>query len=230
MAGTAAPTEPLKQTALHALHVELGARMVPFAGYDMPVQYPDGIIAEHRHARAAAGLFDVSHMGQARLVGDDPAAALERLVPGDIAGLDAGAMRYTLLLNDEGGIIDDLMVTRPAGLPGALQLVVNAACKDGDFAHIEAALAGAAMLERDEDRALLALQGPQAAAVLARLAPDCLRLSFMHGVAMVVDGHDCFVTRSGYTGEDGFEISVANDGAEALARRLLDEAEVAPIG
>ena len=225
-----ASSAALKQTALHALHVELGARMVPFAGYDMPVQYPAGIIAEHRHTRAAAGLFDVSHMGQARLVGDDPAAAFERLVPGDIAGLAPGGMRYSLLLDDSGGIIDDLMATRPVTGSGVLQLVVNAACKDGDFAHIAAALAGVAELEREDDRALLALQGPQAAAVMARLAPESSALSFMQGAPMSVDGAPCFVTRSGYTGEDGFEISVANDAADALARRLLAESEVAPIG
>jgi len=225
-----ASSAPLKKTALHALHVELGARMVPFAGYDMPVQYPAGIIAEHRHTRSAAGLFDVSHMGQARLVGDDPAAAFERLVPGDIAGLAPGGMRYTLLLNENGGIIDDLMATRPVSGEGVLQLVVNAACKDADFAHIAAALGGDAMLERDEDSALLALQGPQAASVLARLAPGSAKLAFMQGAPMDVDGVPCFVTRSGYTGEDGFEISVPNAAAEALARRLLDAPEVEPVG
>jgi aminomethyltransferase len=231
MAEAAPASSPaLKKTALHALHVELGARMVPFAGYDMPVQYPAGIIAEHRHTRTAAGLFDVSHMGQARLVGDDPTAAFERLVPGDIAGLAPGGMRYTLLLNEQGGIIDDLMATRPVDGSGVLQLVVNAACKDADFAHIASGLAGDAELQRDDDRALLAFQGPEAAAVLTRLAPDAARLAFMQGAPMDVGGHACFVIRSGYTGEDGFEISVANDGAEALARRLLGEAEVAPIG
>lgn len=231
MAGAApASSASLKKTPLHALHVELGARMVPFAGYDMPVQYPAGILAEHRHTRAAAGLFDVSHMGQARLVGADPAAAFERLVPGDLTGLAPGGMRYTLLLNEDGGILDDLMVTRPADGERVLQLVVNAACKDADFAHIEAALAGTATLERDDNRALLALQGPQAAAVLMRLAPAAGDLAFLQGALMSVDGVDCFVSRSGYTGEDGYEISLPAALADALARRLLDAPEVEPIG
>jgi aminomethyltransferase len=225
-----ASSAPLKQTALNALHRELGARMVPFAGYDMPVQFPGGIIVEHRHTRSAAGLFDVSHMGQARLLGTDPAAVFERLVPGDITGLPPGGMRYTLLLNGEGGILDDLMATRPADGDGVLQLVVNAATKEADFAQIAAALSADAELVRADDRALLALQGPRAAAVLARLAPASATLKFMQGAAMRVAGTDAFVTRSGYTGEDGFEISVANAAAAALARRLLDEPEVAPIG
>jgi aminomethyltransferase len=206
--------------------------MVPFAGYEMPVQYAAGIIAEHTHTRTAAGLFDVSHMGQAVLRGGDPAASFERLVPGDITGLAPGAMRYSLLLNETGGILDDLMVTRPgeAGAEDRIYLVVNAACKDADFAHIGAQLQGAATLERAEDRALLALQGPQAAAVLARLAPSAGDLVFMRAAAMTVDGVDCFVSRSGYTGEDGFEISLPADAAEAVARRLLGEPEVEPVG
>ncbi len=222
----------LKTTPLNALHKELGARMVPFAGYEMPVQYPAGIIAEHSHTRAAAGLFDVSHMGQAVLHGGDPAAAFERLVPGDITGLAPGAMRYSLLLNKEGGILDDLMVTRP-GEPGSqdqIYLVVNAACKDDDFAHIGEQLQGEATLERADDRALLALQGPQAAAVLARLAPAADELVFMRAAAMTLDGVDCYVSRAGYTGEDGFEISLPADAADALARRLLGEPEVEPVG
>lgn len=222
----------LKTTPLNALHKELGARMVPFAGYEMPVQYPTGIIAEHTHTRTAAGLFDVSHMGQAVLRGDDPAAAFERLVPGDITGLAPGAMRYSLLLNEAGGILDDLMITR-SGEPGAegqIYLVVNAACKDADFAHISEQLDGLATLERDDARALLALQGPRAAAVMARVAPGAADLVFMRAAAMTVDGTDCFVSRAGYTGEDGFEISVPADAAERLARRLLAEPEVAPVG
>ena len=222
----------LKKTPLHALHIELGARMVPFAGYEMPVQYPAGIIAEHTHTRSAAGLFDVSHMGQTVLRGDDPAAAFERLVPGDITGLAPGAMRYSLLLNEAGGILDDLMVTRP-GEPGTedqIYLVVNAAGKDGDFAHIADKLQNIAALERADDRALLALQGPQTASVMARLASDADKLVFMRAAAMAVGGIDCFVSRSGYTGEDGFEISLAADAAEDLARRLLAEPEVEPVG
>jgi len=222
----------LKTTPLNALHKEYGARMVPFAGYEMPVQYPAGIIAEHTHTRTAAGLFDVSHMGQAVLRGDDPAAAFERLVPGDISGLAPGAMRYSLLLNQAGGILDDLMVTRP-GAPGAegqIYLVVNAACKDADFAHIDEQLQGIATLERDDERALLALQGPQAASVMARLAPAAGDLVFMRAAAMAVDGVDCFVSRAGYTGEDGFEISAPADAAERVARRLLAEPEVEPVG
>jgi aminomethyltransferase len=226
-----APDAGLKQTPLHGLHVALGARMVPFAGYDMPVQYPEGIIAEHTRTRTAAGLFDVSHMGQAILRGDDPAAAFESLVPGDIAGLGEGRMRYTLLLNEAGGIRDDLMATRIAedGTP-ALFLVVNAACKDADFAHIADALAGKAALEILPDRALLALQGPGAEAALATLAPACRDLVFMQGAEIDAGGVSAFVTRSGYTGEDGFEISVAADAAEGLARRLLDLPDVTPVG
>jgi len=225
-------TASLKSTPLSALHKELGARMVPFAGYEMPVQYPSGIIAEHTHTRTAAGLFDVSHMGQAVLRGDDPAAAFERLVPGDITGLAPGAMRYSLLLNPAGGILDDLMVTRPGepGTEGQIYLVVNAACKDADFAHISEQLEGVATLERADERALLALQGPQAAAVMARMAPGAGELVFMRAAAMAIDGVDCFVSRAGYTGEDGFEISVPADAADRLARRLLAEPEVEPVG
>ena len=221
----------LAKTQLHALHNAHGAKMVPFAGYDMPVQYKAGIMAEHNQVRNSAGLFDVSHMGQARLSADgDAALALESLVPGDIVGLAPGEMRYTLLLAEDGGILDDLIVTRLPDEPETLFLVVNAACKQADFAHIEAKLAGKARLETMPDRALLALQGPQAATVLSGLASGAAGLSFMNGAAMDVDGVSCFVTRSGYTGEDGFEISVPNDAAEGLATRLLAEEAVAPIG
>ena len=213
----------LRQTPLYALHVALGGKMVPFAGYEMPVQYPTGIIAEHLHTRAKAGLFDVSHMGQVTLHGVT-AAMLETLVPGDIAGLAEGRMRYTLLLNDEGGIIDDLMVMR---VGEGLQLVVNAATKDGDVAHLRARLGGSADVVLHDDRALLALQGPMAATVLARLAgPGVLTMPFL-SCAQV---GEFFITRSGYTGEDGFEISVAASRAVALAERLLAEPEVLPIG
>ncbi len=201
--------------------------MVPFAGYDMPVQYPTGILAEHLHTRQAAGLFDVSHMGQLRLSGDDRVAVLEALIPGDIAALAVGRIRYSQLTNDRGGIKDDLMVTNGGD---HLYLVVNAACKDADIAHLRAGLRGAARLEVVTDRALLALQGPLAADVLARLAPDVAALAFMSAGTFDLAGQSCLVSRSGYTGEDGFEISVPEAGAPALARRLLAEAEVRPIG
>src|SRR5581483_4061016 len=217
-------TAPLRQTPLHALHVARGARMVPFAGYEMPVQYPTGIIAEHLHTRSRAGLFDVSHMGQIKLHGSGAATALERLVPGDLQALGPGRMRYTLLLNDRGGILDDLMVTR---LEDGLLLVVNAARKDADLAHLEAALERGIGIEPRFERALLALQGPQAAPVLTRLAVGIDRLPFMSAVEQSVGGVACLITRSGYTGEDGFEISAAPDNAAALAEMLLREPEVA---
>lgn len=232
MSEPAVSTEILKTTPLHALHIELGAKMVPFAGYDMPVQYPDGVLAEHLHTRDAAGLFDVSHMGQAYLVGPDHAsvcAAIEALVPGDILGLESTAIRYTLLLNDKGGIRDDLMVTRTVK-DGVLFLVVNAACKDADFAHIASHLPKGVELRRLEDRALIALQGPKAAAVFARLAPAAAEQGFMTGVEMNVAGTPCLVSRSGYTGEDGYEISVPEEDAVALTKKLLAEPEVKPIG
>lgn len=225
-------TDSLKTTPLHALHVELGAKMVPFAGYDMPVQYPAGVLAEHLHTRDAAGLFDVSHMGQAFLKGPDHATvseAIEALVPGDIRDLPPGAIRYTLLLNEKGGILDDLMVTRTAR-DGVLFLVVNAACKDADFAHIEKHLPAGVTLQRLPERALIALQGPKAADVFARFAPDAAAQAFMTGVDMNVAGIPCMVSRSGYTGEDGYEISVPDAEAVALTKKLLAEAEVKPIG
>jgi aminomethyltransferase len=212
----------LRQTPLYALHVARGARMVPFAGYDMPVQYPSGIIAEHLHTRAKAGLFDVSHMGQVALRGVS-AAALEALVPGDLATLPEARMRYTLLLNEAGGIIDDLMAIR---VDGEFQLVVNAARKEADVAHLHERLGPSAGIELLDDRALLALQGPLAASVLTRLAPGVATMPFLSCARI----GDFFITRSGYTGEDGFEISVAADRAVALAERLLAEPEVAPIG
>jgi len=218
---------PIKHTQLYDLHVELGARMVPFAGYQMPVQYPGGIIAEHNHTRAKAGLFDVSHMGQVRLVGDDAAVALESLVPVDIVGLDAGRQRYALFTNDAGGILDDLMVTNAGD---HLFVVVNAACKDADIAHMRRHLGGRCDVEPLDDRALLALQGPAAAAVMARLAPATADLVFMSAARIDIDGIDCFVSRSGYTGEDGFEISLPGHAALALAHTLLAHDEVSPIG
>ena len=222
------PTAALLKTPLHALHVELGAKMVPFAGYDMPVSYPAGILAEHRQCRDSAVLFDVSHMGQLRLVGADAAvAALETLVPVDVLGLAVGKQRYALFTNDGGGILDDLMVTRR---DDHLFLIVNASCKEADTAHLRAAIGGRCIIEPMPDRALLALQGPKAAAVMTRLAPELAKLTFMSGAAARIAGIACFATRSGYTGEDGFEISVAEGDAVALARALLGEAEVLPAG
>jgi aminomethyltransferase len=218
---------PLRRTPLYPLHIALGARMVPFAGYEMPVQYPQGILAEHLHTRAHAGLFDVSHMGQLRLVGVDPAAALETLVPGDIRSLGPMRMRYTLLLADDGGILDDLMATR---LGAGLFVVVNAATKDADIAYLRDRLATAVTIERHNDPALLALQGPAAAAVLERLAGGIVQMPFMSAAETSIDGRPCLITRSGYTGEDGFEISLGGADAVGLAERLLAEPEVEPAG
>jgi aminomethyltransferase len=221
------PAAAMLKTPLHSLHVELGAKMVPFAGYEMPVSYPAGIVAEHRQCRAAAALFDVSHMGQVRLVGADAAAALETLVPVDVVGLGVGKQRYALFTNDAGGILDDLMVTRRAD---HLFLVVNAGCKAADIAHLRATIASRCRIEPMADHALLALQGPAAAAVMRRLAPALAQLTFMTGADARIAGIDCFATRSGYSGEDGFEISVAGGDADALARALLAEPEVEPAG
>ncbi|TCP19170.1 glycine cleavage system aminomethyltransferase GcvT [Simplicispira metamorpha] len=219
---------PLLTTPLNALHLELGARMVPFAGYSMPVQYPAGLMAEHLHTRAQAGLFDVSHMGQLRLIGPDAAAAFETLMPVDVIDLPVGKQRYGLLLNEAGGIIDDLMFLRVG--PDEIFVIVNGACKVGDIAHIQAQIGQRCQVVPLPDQALLALQGPQAAAVLARLAPGAAQLVFMTGARLTIAGADCLVTRSGYTGEDGFEISVPAAQAEALARTLLAQPEVQPIG
>ena len=223
---------PLKRTPLHKLHQSLGARMTPFAGYEMPVQYPAGILAEHRHTRAQAGLFDVSHMGQLRLAGADPAGALEALVPGDIRALGPMRMRYTLLLDDAGGIFDDVMTIRLTAtrLGDGLFVVVNAARKAADLAHLREHLGAAATVTPLDDRALLALQGPAAAAVLARFANGITRLPFMNAAEIALDGRPCLVTRSGYTGEDGFEISLMAADATGLAETLLAEPEVMPAG
>ena len=230
---------PLQRTPLYDLHVKLGARMVPFAGYEMPVQYPKGVLQEHLHTRAQAGLFDVSHMGQVRLGGSGADAAIETLVPVDIVGLASGQQRYALFTNDAGCILDDLMVarlgnaSRPAAeRPGEdeLLVVVNAACKEQDIAHMQRHLAGRCTVEPLADRALLALQGPSAASVLSRLAPEVATMKFMGVARAKLAGADCVVSRSGYTGEDGYEISVPAEKAEALAVALLAHPEVAPVG
>jgi len=224
----AAASDDLQKTPLHALHLELGARMVPFAGYSMPVQYPAGLMAEHKHTREAAGLFDISHMGQLRLVGPDAAAAFETLMPVDVIGLAPGKQRYGLLLNDEGGILDDLMFFNEGG--DSLFVIVNGACKHSDIAHIQARIGQRCQVQPMPGHALLALQGPQAASTLARLSPGVERFVFMTGGAVLIGGIAAFVTRSGYTGEDGFEISVAAADADALARLLLGQPEVKPVG
>ncbi|MBL0731063.1 glycine cleavage system aminomethyltransferase GcvT [Piscinibacter sp. HJYY11] len=221
-----APAALLK-TPLHALHLELGAKMVPFAGYEMPVNYPGGIIAEHKQCRESAALFDVSHMGQLRLVGDDAAKALETLVPVDVVDLPVGKQRYALFTNPSGGILDDLMITRREG---DLFVVVNAACKAADTRHLITHIGHRCTVQPLPDRALLALQGPKAVDALRKLNPDVARLTFMTGMSAHIAGADCFVTRSGYTGEDGFEISVPADHAVALARALLALPEVKPAG
>jgi aminomethyltransferase len=220
--------EILLETPLTALHQRLGAKMVPFAGYLMPVQYPEGVLKEHLHTRAAAGLFDVSHMGQASLRGPGSADFLESLVPGDIHGLAPGRMRYTVLMGADGGILDDLMVLRLAD--NAFHLVVNAACKTEDFAHIEAHLPAGLTFTQRPELALIALQGPEAAAVLAGPAPGADRLEFMQSASVSIDGADVLITRSGYTGEDGYELSVHESQVEALAERLLSIDGVKAIG
>jgi aminomethyltransferase len=223
---TASP-QSLLRTPLHDLHVELGARMVPFAGYEMPVNYPGGIIAEHRHCREQAALFDVSHMGQLRLVGDDAAAALESLVPVDVIDLPVGKQRYALFTNSAGGILDDLMIARREN---DLFVVVNAACKDADMRHLVTHIGHRCQVVPMPEHALLALQGQHAVDALQRLAPGVEKLVFMTGGHFTLAGADCFVTRSGYTGEDGFEISVPATAAVRLARELLAQPEVKPAG
>jgi len=227
-----ASPEALLNVPLNDLHVALGARMVPFAGYSMPVQYPAGLMAEHKHTRTAAGLFDVSHMGQLRLVGPDAAAALESLLPVDVIDLPVGKQRYGLLLNENGGIIDDLMFFRKAA--DEIFVIVNGACKVNDIAHIQTRIGSRCQVIPMPEFALLALQGPQAVTALSRLAPGVETLVFMTGGNFTVstgsqDIH-VFLTRSGYTGEDGFEISVEASDALALAKALLAQPEVKPIG
>lgn len=228
MAQESASEDALRRTSLHALHVELGGKLVAFAGYEMPVQYPLGILKEHLHTRAAAGLFDVSHMGQLELVGDDPAGVMESMVPGDLQGLDDGMTRYTQLTDDNGGILDDLMVTRDGS---RLLLVVNAACKAEDIAHIRAGLPAGYELREFADRALIALQGPHAAAVLSGIGSQALAvMPFMSTAEDNLNGIACRIWRSGYTGEDGYEISCSAGDAESLARLILSHEAVAPIG
>lgn len=214
-------------TPLHALHTELGARMVPFAGFDMPVQYPTGIITEHKHTRSAAGLFDVSHMGQVTLTGGDRVSALESLVPVDIESLDVGEQRYAFFTNEAGGILDDLMVTNRGD---DLLLVVNAACKHADVKHLRSHIGERCEITHHTDRALLALQGPRAVNVLGELGTAAGDLKFMQSCELEIAGVGCYISRSGYTGEDGFEISMANDGCETVARALLASDDVLPIG
>jgi aminomethyltransferase len=224
-------SDNLSKTPLNDLHVSLGARMVPFAGYSMPVQYPAGLMAEHKHTRTAAGLFDVSHMGQLRLVGPDAAAAFESLIPVDVIDLPVGKQRYGLLLNEEGGIIDDLMFVNRGS---DIFVIVNGACKVGDIAHIQAKIGTRCQVIPMPERALLALQGPLAVTALSRLAPGVEKLVFMTGgnftIQALTQRIDVFLTRSGYTGEDGFEISVLDSQAQALAQALLAQPEVKPIG
>uniref|UniRef100_A0A2A4Z9E8 aminomethyltransferase n=1 Tax=OCS116 cluster bacterium TaxID=2030921 RepID=A0A2A4Z9E8_9PROT len=224
------------KTALYDLHVELGAKIVPFAGYDMPVQYPLGVLGEHNHTRQNAGLFDVSHMGQAILTANDKntniAALFETLVPGLLLKLKDGQMRYSLLMAEDGGILDDLMITRIANDENGFErlfLVVNAGCKDADFEHISQSLAGKATLEI-LDRALVALQGPKAAEVLARHLPNVATQPFMSMSFAELDGTDLVISRCGYTGEDGYEISIPNDKAITFSKLLLAHDEVEAIG
>jgi aminomethyltransferase len=226
--------ETLKTTPLHEVHVAAGARMVPFAGYSMPVQYKDGVLKEHLWCREHAGLFDVSHMGQARLRGVSPLSAFEEVTPGDFIGLKAGKQRYSVLLNKQGGIIDDLMAARPISPDGGgddgLFVVVNGACKDNDFKVIDNELAGQVKIERLENRALLSLQGPEAAAVLAAHVPHAARMVFMDSAAVEGFGTDLILSRSGYTGEDGYEISVPAAEAARVWALLCEDERVKPIG
>ncbi len=220
--------QPLKTTPLHAAHLAAGARMVPFAGYDMPVQYADGVLKEHLWTREHAGLFDVSHMGQGRLRGVAPLSAFEELVPGDFIGLKPGRQKYSVLLNRTGGIIDDLMASRPDD--DGLFVIVNGACKENDFAVIDDELAGQVTIQRYEDRALLALQGPEASAVMAELCPAVAGMVFMDVRAIDGFGTDLIVSRSGYTGEDGYEISMPAAEAHRIWDTLCADPRVKPIG
>ena len=224
----------LKATPLTEAHVALGARMVPFAGYDMPVQYAEGVLKEHLWTREHAGLFDVSHMGQARLRGVAPLSAFEEIVPGDFIGLKPGKQKYSVLLNRQGGIVDDLMAARPVNIEGTgddgLFVVVNGACKENDFKIIEGELAGQVVIERLETRALIAIQGPEAAAVFQHHVPDAAAMAFMDVRLLTGFGVDLIVSRSGYTGEDGYEISVPGEAADDVWMKLCADPRVKPIG
>lgn len=230
--GAGADISDLKRTPLYGLHLRLGARMVPFAGYTMPVQYPSGIIKEHLHTRNSASLFDISHMGQIVLRArsgnvEDAARRLETLVPGDMLGLARGRQRYTMFTNSAGGVIDDLMV---ANVGDRLMLVVNAARKAIDFDHLQRHLSDSCTIEWLDDRALIALQGPKAEAALSALAPQIREMTFMSVREVSLLGESCLITRSGYTGEDGFEISVPSSAIEKLCEMLLQDPAVAPAG
>lgn len=222
----------LRRTALHGLHVDLGARMMPFAGYEMPLHFPPGILKEHLHTRAAAGLFNVSHMGQIALRARsgrvaEAARALERLVPADLVGLEPGRQRYTFFTNPSGGMLDDLMV---ANMGDHLLLVVNAARKVADEAYLRSVVADECDVQLLEQRALIALQGPKAAEALERIAPECGRMNFMDVRTVEILSAQCVVSRSGYTGEDGFEIATDADIAREVAEALLEDPQVAPAG
>jgi aminomethyltransferase len=217
----------LKQTPLYNLHLKLDAKMVPFAGYEMPVHYSKGIIHEHLHCRSQAGFFDISHMGQCLVLGDNAASELERLTPSDITGLKSGAQKYTVLTNNDGGIIDDIIITR---IDSGLMIIVNAACKDKDFLHLKNHLSEQCVFTELPDHALFALQGPAAASVIGKFSAQAVGLSFMQACETEINGIACTVSRSGYTGEDGFEISVTNQYAEPLACLLLAEDEVEAVG
>lgn len=222
------PLEPLQKTPLYALHRELGAKTVPFAGYEMPLQYAHGIIHEHLHTRSNAGFFDISHMGQLLLTGANSAEQLECLTPSAIANLRLGQQRYTVFTNENGGVIDDIIITRLA--EERFFIVVNAACKDKDLLHLQQHIAPSSRLQLLNDRALLALQGPAAADVLRRYCPEAIPLTFMHACETAINGVACIVSRSGYTGEDGFEISLPAENAETVARFLLRDIRVQTVG
>ncbi|MGZ5057016.1 MAG: glycine cleavage system aminomethyltransferase GcvT [Methylobacter sp.] len=217
----------LKQTPLYNLHLELGAKMVPFAGYLMPVQYGKGTLHEHLHCRSHAGFFDISHMGQCLILGDDAVDELEQLVPGDIAGLKSGEQKYTVLTNNDGGIMDDIVITR---IDTGLMIIVNAACKDKDFKYLYNHLSGRCCFNELTGQAFFALQGPAAASIMQKFSEQAAELSFMQACGTHIDGIKCNISRSGYTGEDGFEILVGHHYAEQLARLLLAEDDVEPIG